>query len=300
MEDQNALVEQLREAYPDLTIETVRLNSQGWSNQVLIVNERLIFRFPRSKQALHEMEVEVAILQGIQEYITLPIPNPIYYNTASQVVGHVFMGYSMLPGEPLWRDTFAAIDDEEILNRLAQQLGTFLQELHNVPVSSAIAGGVPNRMRQREEWAAVYEEMQGVLLSQMIPAARRHAVRRFEMFLSDASNFNYGPCLTHRDFATSNILVSSLPLHISGIIDFGRSGLADPAIDFAGILYGYGEPFLERFFPVYPQIETAFNRARFYNESFALETALSAIENNDRETLNRSLEWYNRVSSTNA
>lgn len=295
MDDQNALVERVHEVYPDLAIETIQMNSQGWSNQVLVINGHLIFRFPRNEQALAEMAIELTILQGLQNYVTLAVPNPQYYQLLPRVVGQVFMGYAMIPGEPLWRDTFAASDDLTH-DCLARELGTFLRELHALPVSHAIKLDLPHVGRSREEWIALHEHMQGALFPRMMLDARRRAVRHFDAFLSEVSNFTYHPCLSHRDFATSNILVRGEPLHVSGIIDFGRAGLADPASDFAGILYGYGEPFLRRFLAVYPEIEAAFARARFYNESFALQTALSAAERRDEDLLKRSLEWYDAVS----
>ncbi|NIV40422.1 MAG: phosphotransferase, partial [Anaerolineae bacterium] len=71
--------------------------------------------------------------------------------------------------------------------------------------------------------------------------ARSWAAGHFEDFLSDEDNFRYQPVLKHSDFGPSNILFDSETQRVSGIIDFGSSGLGDPAYDFAGLLSGYGE-----------------------------------------------------------
>lgn len=45
----------------------------------------------------------------------------------------------------------------------------------------------------------------------------------------------------------TNILYSATKQDISGVIDFGGASIGDPAYDFAGILAGYGEGFLQFF-----------------------------------------------------
>ena len=43
-----------------------------------------------------------------------------------QGAGKVFVGYRVIPGAPLWRETLATITDEPTLQRLADQLGAAL------------------------------------------------------------------------------------------------------------------------------------------------------------------------------
>lgn len=69
---------------------------------------------------------------------------------------------------------------------------------------------------------------------------------------------------------------------ISGIIDFGGSGLGDPAYDFAGILSSYGEEFFEMCINLYPNGNEISERVKFYKSTFALQEALHGIENDDR------------------
>jgi aminoglycoside 2''-phosphotransferase len=293
MDRQMMYVQNIRDVYPDLLIETVRFSGEGQNNDILIINGELIFRFPKYAHALKQLKIEAAILSGIQGYITLNIPNPIYKSIETQMVGRAFIGYRMIPGEPLWRGVLMGIEDDGVLQTLATQLATFLKELHSVPVSEAVAFDLPVS-DDYAECTDMYTRFREKLFPYMRPDARDWAENLFEAFLNNRRNFEYQPVLRHGDFGTGNILFDSKMKTINGVIDFGSAGLGDPAVDFAGILCqaGYGEPFLKRFYKIYPEIEFALNRARFYSDSFALQEALFGIENGDIEAFRDGIAPY--------
>src|SRR5512137_2445543 len=136
MNKQDILLQSIRSVYPDLQIASVEFNGDGQNNDVLVVNDELIFRFPKYAGALKRLEIETAILTAIAGRVSLPVPAPMFVSIEGQAVGKAFTGYRKLAGEPLWRETFRAIDDDETLDRLASQLGRFLKELHSVPAAS--------------------------------------------------------------------------------------------------------------------------------------------------------------------
>jgi aminoglycoside 2''-phosphotransferase len=290
-----ALVDHIREVYPDLTVTTVRQIHHGWSNTILVVNEELVFRFPRQLDAMDSLVQEVAILHGLAGRMPLPIPDPIYTSLTPLLVSHVFMGYRLIPGVPLWRPTLTALDLATQAS-VARQLGAFLRELHAVPIDEAIAIDLP-LLARRDRWTALFERIRERLFPLMRSCAQRHAIRLFETFLGEPSRFSFHPVLAHRDFATSNILIGGTTNHVSGIIDFGSAGRADPAADCAGILSAYGEPFLFQFLDVYPELEAAFERARFYVRTFPLQDALAAAERGDAVAVKKGLAAFNRIAN---
>src|SRR5205823_12586011 len=106
VEDRPALyAHRIHEVHPDFDVATIRLNDHGQNNDVVVVNEGFIFRFPRYTEGIKRLERETAILRAIQHRVALAVPNPIYASFEALDVGQVFMGYSMIPGEPLWRGT---------------------------------------------------------------------------------------------------------------------------------------------------------------------------------------------------
>lgn len=291
-------VESIRQAYPELTITSVAFGDGGQNNDVVVVNEEWIFRFPRYLEALERLEVETAILQGIEAYVSLEVPAPVYVALEGQEIGEAFMGYRRLPGEPFRRETFRAIEDERTELQLAGQLGGFLRELHGVPVAEAIdpalraMGAALPRADTYEECADIYERMQWKLFPQMRPDARRWVAEHFEQFLGDGASFEYEPMLKHGDFGPSNILYDAQAGWVRGIIDFGSSCLGDPAYDFAGLLSGYGVGFVERCAKAYPEVEGYLARVRFYQGTFALLEALFGVEHGDEAAYRAGMVQY--------
>jgi aminoglycoside 2''-phosphotransferase len=69
----------------------------------LVVNESIVFRFPRTPSGVEALAVERAILRALRGRLPLPIPDPSYENLGTHQVGTTFVGYPRLPGSPLWR-----------------------------------------------------------------------------------------------------------------------------------------------------------------------------------------------------
>lgn len=291
MNRQELYLQSLIDTYPELTLSSIRFNSSGQNNDVLLINETFIFRFPKHAQAVKNLEIETAILSEIRNYITLETPNPTFKNLESPMVGKTFIGYNMISGEPLWHETLDNIHDHKTLDGLAAQLANFLKELHSVPLRKALTHELPVYDRH-DEWADLYARITEKLFPHMRLDARSWVVSHFETFLSNSGNFKYQPVLKHGDFGTSNILFDTKAQTLKGVIDFGGTGLGDPAYDFAGILSGYGESFLRRFYKTYPEAESFWERIWFYKGTFALLEALFGIKNNDYVAFSSGIEAY--------
>ena len=246
-------------------------------------------RIQQLEAEVAELREQVAILKGIGDYVTLPIPQITFEQLAIPTVGRVFVGYRLLAGEPLSRETFLGIQDERTLEGLAHQLAQFLRELHQVPVETAIAHQL-SVSDTYEEWSTLYARIREKCFPLMRRDAQEWTARSFETFLGDPAHFARTPVLKHGDFGTTNILFDRPGQVISGILDFGGAGLGDPAYDFAGLLSSYGKAFLQRCVTTYPEIEAFWDRITFYQSSFALLEALFGIENHDQEAFESGIE----------
>jgi aminoglycoside 2''-phosphotransferase len=288
--DEAIYLQSIRDTYPDLSIEPVHARRRdGQFNDILIVNGEIIFRFPRYPAGIKSLADEVLILSRLQGQVTLPIPNPIYTSQDGQPAGKVFMGYRMIPGEPLWRETLDAIDDDETRQRLATQLADFLRELHAIRPES-IGAGLPN-YDGLDEWAKMYADIRNHLFPLIRPDARDWVRDHFEAFLNEPNLHTFRPALRHGDFGPSNILYDPGARTISGIIDFGFAGLGDPAADIAAASC-YATPFFERLCGSYPEAEPMLERARFYRGTFALQEALHGLLNDDRAAFRSGIADY--------
>ncbi|GCE09629.1 phosphotransferase family protein [Dictyobacter aurantiacus] len=291
MSVQNQYLQHISQCYPDISINSMKFVQHGQNNDVLIVNDDFIFRFPKYRAGLRQLETEVAILRLLEDKVTLPIPHILFDNLASQTIGEAFVGYRMLAGQPLWRQTFQAITDEGTMKRLAGQLALFLKQLHAIPLSLLPTDALP-LSNTHAECLDIYTRMRERCFPWMRPEAREQTRDHFERFLADPANFAYTPVLKHGDFGSSNILYSSEQQEISGVIDFGGMGLGDPAYDFAGLLACYGEPFVLCCTDVYPAISHFWGRIVFYQGTFALLEALFGLENDDQQAFESGISTY--------
>jgi len=288
----SAFVCQIVRRYPDLRVETRTLNQDGQYNDVLIVNGSLVFRFARVPAAVKTLRIEVTVQRSLHDHLPLSIPNPIYHNLDTDVIGEAFAGYRLLPGKPLWRDAYAAIDDPQALERMATQLAGFLRALHAISVEDTIPAELP-RYETLEQWASMYGRIRNNLFPHMRQEAREQVAAHFESFLdSDHGRYDHEPRLRHGDFGTGNIIYDPQRFSIAGIIDFGHVGLGDPACDFAGLLGSYGEAFYARCAEAYPAMAEGMDRVRFFQGTFALEEALFGFDNGDEAAFEAGMARY--------
>lgn len=277
---------QIRAAFPELTIESVRRNTDGQFSDVLIVNDALIFRFPKSAQAAADLYRDIAILKALQGKLPLPIPD-LRCVVEGEPGRLAFMGYPMIPGKPLWRDVFRAITDEAVVEQIAGEIAGFLKALHALPFDT-LAPKPP--YDARAEWRQTFADFEAQLFPYMRPDARQQVAADFDAALNDAALWDFQPCICHGDFGGSNILYDNG--HITGIIDFTFCAVADPAQDVGALLASFGEAFIERVFAHYPELRAALPRARFIVSTYALWQAWYALRGGNKQDFDDGMRAY--------
>jgi aminoglycoside 2''-phosphotransferase len=288
MDKQDVYLESIREAYPNLVIHAARLHTtEGQFNDIVFVNDDLIFRFPRYEDSIQDFLQEIEILKKLQGHVSLPIPDPIYANSGTKSVGNVFMGYQLLPGKPLFREVLGEITYEPLLESLARQLADFLHGLHSLgPASLRLDLPIRDGLAESKTF---YFDIQEHLFRLMRPDARDSITSHFEEYFDNPALYEYQPAIIHGDFGGSNILFDRDK--ITGIIDFGFAGLDDPARDIAAVST-YGDAFFARICGYYPGIASLLERATFYRGTFALYEALHGFRNNDLQAFANGMEQY--------
>lgn len=136
------------------------------------------------------------------------------------------LGYPKIEG--------SAVDARQLITHKAElhRLGEFLDALHRIPVSDALATGLapltPHGWRQ--QWALAWKRYRRALT--LLPAElQSEAERRWERFLSDDANFDFEPRLLHADLTPQHVLWDAG--RISGVIDWTDAQIGDTALDFA-------------------------------------------------------------------
>ncbi len=117
----------IKRRLPDLPLRHARiLPASGQFNTVVCIDQRWIFRFPKSEHVAADLARELEILPRLQGKLPLPIPDPVFSARDSESGQVLFMGYAMLPGEALLRERFSLLrQDAGIVARIAQDLADF-------------------------------------------------------------------------------------------------------------------------------------------------------------------------------
>jgi aminoglycoside 2''-phosphotransferase len=96
----------------DWSKNTCEYISTGQYNDILMINDEIIFRFPKVLESLAQLKVETYLLKSIREFLPLEIPDPLFENLEGAPIRKAFMGYYKIPGEPLWPRTLAVLGSE--------------------------------------------------------------------------------------------------------------------------------------------------------------------------------------------
>ena len=282
MEDGSPYLQRIRDRFPHLEIKQARANQDGLINDILIINDELVFRFPRNDSwARRLLANEIKVIELASEHVEMPLPQ-IKYKADDLIV------YSFIEGGALQQTDILKLNEDEQWH-LTEQLATYLRQLHYVPISEVKQYEISQSdvNRSRDVWLKIFEDVKGELFPLMMPHAREFVIEHFAQIVADENFMNYELKLINGDTAPYHTLFDKKAKRINGIIDFGTAGIGDPAADFACIIYNYGESFLRRMARFYPEIEEGLDRARFWAGTFELQWALSGVRSQNK--------WWNLV-----
>ncbi len=63
------------EKYPEFIDAEFVENTKGWSNKVLIIDDKYIFRFPRNNESRRMLELEKLIVPYFRKKTNMNVPN---------------------------------------------------------------------------------------------------------------------------------------------------------------------------------------------------------------------------------
>ena len=270
-----AQVARVRAALPNLPIHQIRTNHDGLVNDILIVNDELVFRFPKDATERADLARELKVLALVRRFVDAPIP-------VVELATPDFVMYRMLPGVALHQRTWLACSPTDQV-RLATQVGEFLAQLHAIPPVDVTAAGIgaAGSIRTRDDWLRLYDAVQRELYPLLMGHGREWVEMLFAPVIEERIDFTVRPTLIHGDLGPYHLLFDRAMARLTGVLDFGVSGLGDPADDFGNMIAGVGERFLARMMDVHPGIAPALARARFWAGTLELQWLLGGIRSGD-------------------
>lgn len=206
--------------WKDLAIRPVDFG--GWDNRTFHLGDGMTVRLPSAAAYSLQVEKEHRWLPRLAPQLTLPIPVPLAMGVPAENYPWHWSVYRWIEGETATRERIAS------LSRFAADLAEFLAALQRIDASGGPAPGQHNFFRGGPLNVYDGEARQAIaVLDGKIDTDAASAV--WEAAL--AATWHGAPVWFHGDVSWGNLLVRQGRL--SAVIDFGTSGVGDPACDLA-------------------------------------------------------------------
>ncbi|MGP2440496.1 aminoglycoside phosphotransferase family protein [Streptomyces sp. JW3] len=212
----------MQEQFPEWSGKAIRpLSSAGTVNAIFRIGENLAARFPLrltdASEALAVLEQEVRASAELARVSRFPVPEPV-------ALGKPGAGYPMPWSVQTWLPgTVAADADPSGSDAFAEGLAAFIATLRDADTRGRLFSG-GNRggvLAHHDDWMATcFEESEGLLDVPRLREVWRH-FRELPRTGADV--------MSHGDLIPGNVLVTGGRL--SGVLDTGGFGPADPALD---------------------------------------------------------------------
>lgn len=204
--------------WADLPIKPVEFG--GWDNRTFHLGDRMTVRMPSAAPYALEVEKEQAWLPRLAPLLPLPIPTPLGLGVPAEGYPWPWSIYRWIEGEVATRTRIADMGE------FASELASFLVALYQVDATDGPLPGLHNFYRGGP--LTTYDGETRRAIKTLGDRIDTEAVSEvWEAAL--ASTWDRPPVWFHGDVAPGNLLVRDGRL--SAVIDFGTSGVGDPACD---------------------------------------------------------------------
>ncbi|MGK7377518.1 phosphotransferase family protein [Planococcus sp. 1R117A] len=277
----------IKQAMPEMEICKIEEKKTGWDNEIVFINDKKVFRFPKNKEVAKKAEMEARLLGDLLKQKELPLSIPdvtLLYGDDKQIVCGC---YDLIEGDMCSKFKKAGMIEN------AKLLGEFLTQLHSLEI--------PDYMEKKHTtayWKTFYRDVQKEIFPCIEQEAQYEIQDTFERFLFQQDPLAISSTVIHGDLTASNIVFKSAENRITGIIDFTDAQIGDPAFDFAGIYWDFGPSFTQQVLENYrgtEKIEAIFKRVQaFYGLQPVFHELLYAMRNQQdidcRDALKKFLE----------
>jgi aminoglycoside 2''-phosphotransferase len=264
----DGLITKLRDAGVVHTVGQVRLITDGMQHLVLVIDEELVARFPRTGDARRALTEEDGVLAHLREHVSAPLPQPIAWTEE-------FVVYRWLPGEPITRAALTHLNRPQ-RDRLIDDVGQFLAEMHSAPLPPEIQASPATK--SRSAWLALRDRADQVVTPLLWRHQQAWLASLFHPVETGELSFDFVPAMIHGDLAPYHLLHDPGTARLTGILDFGVAGRGDPAVDLACLLCVWGQRWVQGLARPYPQLAGLADRAEFIAAALPVEWAVVGLE----------------------
>ena len=201
------------------------VEQEGWDNRTYRLGETLSVRLPTAEGYVAAVAKEDRWLPVLAPQLPVAVPEPVATGRPGAGYPHPWSVRRWLPGRPISRDRLSDPVG------FARTLAGFLRALWAAaPADDSAADAAAGRHSFYRGcppgWYDAEVESALATLGERVDQDAARAVWRTAL----ASRWSQAPVWFHGDIAAGNLLVDSSG-RLSAVIDFGTSGIGDPACD---------------------------------------------------------------------
>ncbi|RIW30383.1 aminoglycoside phosphotransferase family protein [Bacillus salacetis] len=274
----------IKQTNTDIHIDTVKSFTNGWDNDILLVNDEVVFRFPKTKETASKVMAEAALIKQ------LILKRPLLLVPEYEMVLHDgnFIGvkYDYITGDSGLQPSFN--------RRNARLIGDFLTKLHTID-PSAIKDTNIRPVHNKKYWEELNDSVETYIFPHISPTEKTAVQNLFSNFFSDSIFSTHQRVAIHGDLTTANMIFNKETGLVKGIIDFTDAQVGDPAFDFAGLYWALGPVFTMEVLSHYhsEDKEAIFNRVQnFYGLQPVFHELIYAIKSQQSVNWNTALNRF--------
>lgn len=262
----------LRRIEEDFGVRINKYTYLKWAfgNDVFVVNDAIVFRFPRAEQTKEHFKYEIGFLNFLRDRVKINIPNYSYISRKGDVAG-----YDIISGKVLTASTFRVLNKEN-KQRVVDQLIEFINVFHKINLKEF----AKYKPAKREDFISIEERIENELKSKLFPKLSEKEVEIINKFYREAKVILQNvpsSCPIHGDLYAYNVIWDKDKQEL-GVIDFSDYQVGDPARDFE-VFYDYGREYAEMAYEKYKgsKDKEFLQRAQIYYKAHGIYTLLSSL-----------------------
>jgi aminoglycoside 2''-phosphotransferase len=219
----------------DLAINSVSFLGEGWCSRSYLVNDELVFRFPKRPEHWVELDREVRFLAFAAERLPLAVPRYLHVVQYSKAAAYGYAVYRYLCGHSMDLSALGAGKTAAV-----DTLAAFLWALHSLDPDPDLRAVLP-REDERTVAEEYVERAEREIVEKLSTPEAEALRQQFERYLKRSDNFRFRPVVLHADSARDHIITEEDS--IIGVIDFGDVNWGDADYDFMYLFVDFGMAF---------------------------------------------------------
>lgn len=252
-----------------LGIERYSYVMDAFDHDVFIVNDEIVFRFPRTSDDRKHLPLEIEFLDKVGPSFDLNTPRYSFVSPSGD-----FAGYKVIPRYVLSPWEFEKLGRQQ-KHAIVVQLSSFLSQLHRMDIDTFCR----YQRRHIDDFVVIEQTVRSKLVERLFPKLNSEEISTIEGFydsLEDVFRTIPTTCPTHGDLYAFNVIWDEVAGKV-GVIDFSDLTIGDPANDFE-VFFDYGREYAQLAYDIYdaPKDLQLLERAEAYHRLHAIYTLLSS------------------------